>query len=650
MRLFLDTEARLGAAVGLGPRRAVEGARLLVIAWQLGADQQPRTWREGEPHPAELLALLADPRVAIVAHNAAFDAVMLERLLPGCPPLDLARLDCTAARAAVLGLPAGLEAALVALGAPQDARKDTLGGEILRLFVAPPRGRAPLEPSQAPEAFQRVVDYCAQDLRALVWLDDALPPLSDFERKVWLAHARINARGVCIDSDLARAIVHVGGAARSRAELEFRTLTQGVGPRSHAAARAWFAARCPRAAQDIPASLAKDTLPRWRALLAGDALALRALGLRAAASSDPGTKARKILDQVCSDGRVRDLFRYCATQTRRFASGADSEASGSGANVQNLHRGDGVTPRLAALIRRALLDGVDAEGLDLLADNVATALSAVVRHIFVPAQGQVFLDHDYTAIEPRVAALLAGHDARLEKILNGTDLYKEIGAAIFHVPVADVDKRQRHVGKTTDLSSGYGVGAARLLAALTAAGIEADRALADRAITAWRRSNLPIVRTWFELLSGFGHCTREGTSVPVAGGRARFERDANAVRLVLPSGGSLFYHNPAAVRRHDGGWDVSYTRAGAEQPTHLHGGMLLENLVSGAARDVLCDALVRADADGLGVVLHVHDQIVAEHEPGAPDHLARIMNTPPAWAEGWPIAATGGATDRFTKD
>jgi len=653
-RVFVDTEVRLSHSVAFGPHKAVgDGSRLLVVAWQVEGGE-PCTWHAGQPAPQRLLGLLADPRVQVVAHNAIFDALVLERRLPGCPPIDRARLDCTAARASAIQLPAGLDAALAALGAPADVRKDTAGAELMLDFAVAVKDRRgsrklpPLEPEEAPEQFAQVVQYCAQDLRALVWLDARLPALSNFERRVWLAHNAVNARGVLVDGQLAAAMNRVGLAAQQIAEAAFVRET-GVPPRSPAKVHAWFASRCAPGSA-LPEGMGKPTMPAWRKLLAHDPQALEMLRLRSAASNNPGAKALKFVEQACDDGRCRDLFRYAGTATKRWASGSDEDAGESGSNVQNLARGE-LDPGIVSAARDALLAGADASDVDFICGDVRGALSAMQRSIFVPGEGALYLIEDYAKIEAVVAAVAADHKQRVADIRGNAPLYERAAAETFATPLERVDKAQRQVGKLTELMSQYQGGAARLLQSLQASGAQADLALAERAVAAWRRLNLPIVRLWAELTEGFGRCATTGAAVKVAGGRARFERHPDHLRLVLPSGEHLRYWHPKAVRSYDGRWRLSASRFkhGTAVEAHLHGGVLMENLASGISRDVLADALARCHEQGVAVVLHVHDEIVAEGPASQQPALRQLMRTMPEWGREFALTTAGEAVTRYTK-
>jgi DNA polymerase len=661
--LFMDGEVRLVGPVSLGPHRAIApGSQLFCLAYQVGEAGTPAIWRFDEPVPFVLQSALENPEIQIVSHNAVFEWVLIQRLLPGCPAIALERLNCTSARAAAVNCPASQDGALQALGAPEAFWKDAAGSEAMLDFCVGTltsrnsRKGPCLEPGDHPERFDEMLRYCLQDLRGLVWLHQNLPELTPTERAVWVANAEINDRGLLVDQVLAKRIVELGEENQKLAEAEFVRIA-GVPPRSPKRVREWFVNQLPAAhpTADLPAGMAKDTFGVWRKALTGNAEALRALELKEAAATSPGAKVATVLEQACEDGRARDLFRYCATVTGRFASGGDGD--GAAANVQNLARGT-LPPEVVEACVDSLVSGTDLDWVHFLSGNARAALGQMQRAIFIPPPGKKLAIVDYSGIEAVVAATIAGHEELVRMLRESAPLYEITAAGIFNVPVDQVTKAQRLVGKTAVLSCQYGAGKHRFLEALKAKEVPgADIHLAERAVTGWRRQNLPIVALWYSLSNAYGMAATGAPPQVVADGWGVFRKEGEHVCLQLASGRTVWFRHASATRRFDGAWDLSYTRPknGQLLKTSLHGGLMLENLASALSRDILAAALIKARAEGFKAVLHCHDELVAEVDAATADaefaRLSALMEDLPKWASsrGLVLGTAGEIVNRYTK-
>jgi hypothetical protein len=649
--IYLDAEIRPSHSVAFGPHRALGAAsHIFCVAYEVKGSNTPKVWRYGED-ATELASFINDPQHQLIAHNAIFDALAVERFVPGVLPIDRNRLNCTSARAACHGLPSSQEGALVAINAPAECRKDSEGKAFMLRFIEDKKGAPRLEPETSPEEFERMVNYCVQDLKGLKYLDENLPELSSFERDVWLATLEKNKNGVKIHKELVERVTVLAFENQKQAEIEFAKITNGIGARSAKKVLQWFQSRLPEGTE-TPPGVAKDTLPRWGTLLANDPEALRALKLKPQAGTSPGVKLSKMLEQACEDGRTRDLFRYAETQTKRWASGSDAEAKDSGSNIQNLNRPSLEDHEIDA-VRETVLSGGNLDDIELLVgDDVRGALSSLIRSVIIPEEGLLFADRDYSKIEPIVLAVVTNNQDRLRLIRLDADLYIILASKIFQIPVEQVSKRQRQVGKLGELLCGYQGGANKLFESMIAANIEgATYELAEKVVTVWRRENIQTVRCGNELMAAFGTCCNTGKEIPVAGGRARFVRDKEAIRLVLPSGESLYYRNPTASQGYDGRWNITFLRPKGTSMVEVrpHSGLFLENLASGISRDILAHALVSTTKAGLKVVLTAHDQMIVEGTEADDALLKQIMEDLPPWAKEFDIKAEGGTSAFFKK-
>lgn len=580
--LYIDLETRSSIDLrGANVYRYVEDPLfgILMAAWAL--DDDPVQVAIGEKAVLQIPGLL-DSATRKVAHNAPFERVCLGAVGRPTFPEDW---DDTQVWAAEAGYPQSLDRAARALGLEQ---KDSAGTRLINMFCKPPFAK----PSEKPEQWAEFVEYCRQDVVVLRELHRALPRPTDSELELYHVDQRINDRGIRIDVPLARAARNAAAANQARDSYEVRKITGVANANSNVQLLTWFDGALP--------NLRAETVTR---ALDGDDLTpdqRRVLELRQELALVASKKYTAALAMVNADGRLRGQFRFFGAHTGRW--------SGKGVQLHNL-------PRAAldndADVALAIADLMEGRGAD------AHTLKALVRPLFL---GPMVVS-DYSAIEARVLAWMAGEEWVLDAFRAGRDIYVETAERMGQ-------GMGRRDGKIAVLALGYN-GAIGSLRAMGAQGTD-DELLP--LVRQWRSANRNIVRFWRRLEDAF-----------IDGGRVRHvrvEREGPDRHIVLPSGRALRYHK---VKMTDG--RLSF--ASPTGRTGTYGGSLTENVTQAIARDLLGHALVSMDRAGLEVLGHVHDEVLVAGEDL--DAVTKHMTALPGWALGLPLDAEGFVTDRYRK-
>jgi DNA polymerase len=638
-RLFVDIETYSSTDIKAGAFKYVEAPdfEILLIAY---------AWNDG---PVQLLDLtdrwpnqfwswLTDPDVIKVAHNSAFERAAFSRFLEvDLPPEEW---EDTMILAAYNGLPLSLEGAGAALGLPLQKIKE--GTLLINYFCKPCKetkangGRTRNLPEHAPDKWERFCTYCARDVEVCQELYRRLHrfPVTDFERRIWALDARINERGVKVDLDLAQAAVAVDEAYSSECQAELQRLTCLENPNSVAQLKGWLEER----------GLFTDSLDKEAVtgLLdrAVDPTTKRVLELRQLLGKTSTKKYGTMLSAACSDDRVRGLTQYYgASRTGRWA--------GRLVQLQNLPQN-----HLEAIGDvRELVRSRDLEILEMIFPNVSDVLSQLIRTALIAKPGHTFLVADFSAIEARVTAYLAGEQWRLDVFAQGGDIYCSSASQMFHVPVEKhgVNKHLRQKGKVAELACGYG-GGVNALKAFGADKMGLTEAEMQEIVDNWRAASPTIPRLWREAeQAAKGALEQPGRVTKMACG-VMFRRDAQALRCQLPSKRQLSYWD---ARIEDG--SIVYMGQGGQgggwMKKETWGGKLVENIVQAYARDCLAVAMDRLAAAGFQICFHVHDEVVAEAPAGTGwEEMARIMGQPIDWAPGLLLRADGYTTDFYMKD
>ena len=614
---------------------------LLAYAWD---DEPVRVLDFSDPFTlGELAAIvdgLLDPNVVKVAHNSAFErACLTKHLGQDLPPEEW---EDTMVIAAMHGLPMSLDSAGAALQLQDQKIKE--GKMLINYFCKPCKptiangGRTRNLPEHAPDKWERFCEYCRRDVEVEQAIYYRLKdfPVPAWEREVWALDARINERGILIDTELAAAAIEADETVTAEHAAEMRRLTGLDNPNSVAQLKDWLAA----AGMDVE-SLNKATLADLLGKVKDPTLR-RVLELRQQLGKTSTKKYQAMLAAAGKDDRVRGIMQY-------YGAGRTGRWAGRIVQPQNLpqnHLDDIADVR--ELVRQK-----EVEGLELLYDNIPDVLSQLIRTALVAKPGHTFLVSDYAAIEARVIAWMAGEQWRMDVFAEGGDIYCSSASQMFKVPVVKhgINGHLRQKGKIAELACGYGGG----VGALKAFGADkmglTEREMLD-IVTQWRQASPTIPRFWRDAENAAKWALQmPGTRAKIPSCAVTYIRDKDALRCILPSGRVLSYWG---ARLNTNG---SISFMGQNQTTRkwekmdTWGGKLVENIVQAVARDCLAVALLRLDAAGYKIVFHVHDEIIAEAPDGSRwEDMADIMGQPIDWAPGLLLRGDGYSTPFYMKD
>lgn len=564
-----------------------------------------------------------DSNVKKVAHNAQFERVCISRLAgkPTGAYFGASDYDDTQALAGIWGYPQSLKWLAVALGAEE---KDEAGTRLINLFSKPQaRGKVTRHTERTkPAEWQEFKDYCVQDVETLIDCYDRLMDKhggwgTDAEYKTYLHDQRINDRGIAVDLDMADVAI---SAAEENAELQKQEVIDITGvdnPGSVVQLKEWFEAQ----GLDIE-DLKKDSVER--ALRTATGKVKRVLELRLDLALVASKKYSAAVLNTSEDGRLRGSFKYFGAHTGRWA--------GRGVQLQNL---PSATLPSEAASESAIVDlkmGLGAEPY---------TLKALVRQLFVGP----FTVSDYSAIEARVLAWLAGEQWALDAFAAGRDIYVETAAQMFNLPYEEA-KARRKQGKVAVLALGYNGG----VGSLRAMGAEGTDAELQRLVDLWRKANPNIVRFWTDIELAF----RRGKGATA--GRVHVASDGSDRSIVLPSGRAITYHGCKSRMKTDKFGRRKKTivfqdpkKNGAYVDTY--GGRLSENVTQAVARDILANGIANLSKHGYKVVGHVHDEVLVEDsQDGSVPAINKLLAANPDWAVGLPLAAEGYRCRRYRKE
>lgn len=595
----------------------------------------------GECIPADVLAALTDPAVSKWAFNAQFERVCLSRYL-GYPVGQYLAPDswyCTMVWSATLGLPLSLEGAGAVLGLEKQKLKE--GKDLVRYFCTPAKARDGSIfrrlPTDAPEKWAAFKAYNLRDVETEMSIQQRLSrfPVSQEEWENYHLDQRINDRGILLDRTLVTQAIRCDERFKRTHLEQARSVTGLENPNSPAQLKAWLAEKGVQAESLSKASVLK-------LLFHAEGEVELALSLRQELAKSSVKKYTAMESVVCPDDRARGLIQfYGANRTGRFA--------GRLIQVQNLpqnHLPD--LKQARTLVRDGRFDAVE-----LLYDSVPLVLSEMIRTAFIPKPGCRFFVADFSAIEARVIAWIAGEQWRQEVFAQGGDIYCASASQMFHVPVVKhgVNGHLRQKGKIAELALGYGgsVGALKAMGALNYGLTEEElKPLVD----AWRQSNPRIVKFWWDVDRAATTCVRD--RVPAETHGIRFLYQSGMMFIVLPSGRKLVYVKPKIGVNRYGSESVTYEGVGEQKKwlrLESYGPKFVENIVQATARDILVEAMRRLESAGYQIVMHVHDEAVIEAPADSSlEDICAIMGQTPAWAGGLLLRADGYVCDFYQKD
>ena len=604
----------------------------------------------GQSMPDEVLAALVDPDVVKWAHNAAFERVCLSAWLHRHHPdllsagfLDPRQWRCTMIWSTYLGLPMSLDAVATVL--KLDVQKDGAGKKLIKQFCTPATpsvlngGKHRNPPSADPTGWARFIDYNRRDVEVELAIHDRLAffPMPESEWDTYALDQRINDAGILLDHTLVDNAVAVDEHHRNASLARAQKLTGLDNPNSPIQLKQWLATRgCELE------SLAKADVDA--ALDTATGAVKEVLELRGDLAKSSVKKYQAMQNVAGSDGRARGLIQfYGAGRTGRFA--------GRLVQVQNLPR-NYLTDldQARTLVRTGNLDA-----LELLYDSVPDTLSQLIRTAFIPSEGCRFIVTDFSAIEARVIAWLAGETTTLAAFRAGKDLYCETASRMFGVPVEKhgVNGELRQKGKIAVLACGYGgsVGALKAMGALTMGLAEHEL---KPIVDAWRQANPHIVQLWADVEEAA--IAAITSRQPLRLRNLRFTVESGILFIELPSGRRLAYVQPRLGENRWGGTSITYTGTTTARrwgQLETYGGKLVENIVQAIARDLLVTGMHAVAKAGHKIVMHVHDEIVIDEPENSGftvTDACELMSMLPAWAEGLPLDADGYECNYYRKD
>lgn len=593
----------------------------------------------GETLPDAFLHALEDANVLKIAHNAAFERVCFSKHLGHW--LDPAQWRCTMVMAWYQTLPGKLADVAVALNVTEKKMEE--GKDLIRYFSMPCKatktngGRTRNLPRHAPEKWATYKAYNAQDVeteRAVykALLHHALP---EHEWALYALDQRINDRGVRVDRLLVKNAMAVDLAFSQQAFQRARELTGLENPGSVSQLKAWLAD------MDMPMESLSKRIVQEKAAGA-EGIVKELLELRLELSKTSVKKYESMARCICKDGRVHGLLQFGgASRTFRWA--------GRLVQAQNLPQNHLPDLNLA----RDIVRSGDEEQLELLFGSVPNTLSELIRTAFIPRDGCRFIVADFSAIEARVLAWLAGEEWVLEEFRGKGKIYEATASRMFHIPQETIVKghpnyEYRQKGKQATLSCGYGGG----VGALKAMGAKMPEEEMQPLVDAWRAANPHIVRFWNALGNAVSEVIEKHNSVRV--GKVVVYRKEGHMLIRLPGGRDLCYLSPRFVTNRFGSRGIGYLAASAGGKMELQetfGGKIAENCTQAIARDLLAHAMLNLEAAGYPIVFHVHDEAVMEVPigQGSVEEACRVMAIPPDWARDLPLRADGDEMTYYKK-
>lgn len=586
---------------------------------------------QGEVLPGEVAEAVFDGSVVKTAFNANFERTCLSKYFGRYLPPE--SWHCSAVQAAVLALPRSLEDVGAVLGL--DERKMKEGKELIRYFCVPCKptkangGRRRNLPCHAPEKWELFKAYCMRDVDVEKAIRGKLCkfPIPEGEMELYRLDQRINDRGVPVDMGLVRQAVKCERLHKEVVTKRAYELTGLENPNSVAQLKGWLGENGVEAE-----SLSKKVVAELIEESDGEVEELLRLRLLMAKTSVKKYEAME--RSVCSDGRVHGLLQfYGANRTGRWA--------GRLVQVQNLPQNHLPDLELA----RGLVREGRFEDVEMFYGSTPEVLSELIRTAFVPEEGCRFVVADFSAIEARVLAWLAGETWRLEVFSSHGKIYEASAAAMFHVPVEEVTKGSplRQKGKIAELGLGYG-GAAGALISMGALDMGLSEEELPSLVAVWRRANPHITQFWWDVDKAAVEAVVKRTRTRA--GRIAFEYRSGILFVMLPSGRRLAYVKPRMGVNRFGREGLTYEGILENKKwgrIETYGPKLVENIVQGTARDLLAEAMLRVERKGYPIVMHCHDEIIAEvpERTGSVEEMCEMMAVCPSWAEGLPLRADG---------
>ena len=613
---------------------------ILLFAYSFdGGETQIIDLAQGEKLPAEVEEAIFDVSVTKTAYNANFERTCLSKYFGRYIPPE--SWHCSAVQAAMLALPRSLEDVGRVLGLDEQKMKE--GKELIRYFCVPCKptkangGRTRNLPCHAPEKWELFKTYCKRDVDVEKSIRRKLHnlPIPESEMELYRLDQRINDRGVLVDMGLVKQAIACERLHKEIVTKRAYELTGLENPNSVAQLKGWLGDMGMEAE-----SLSKKAVAEMIAETDGEVEELLRLRLLMAKTSVKKYEAME--RSVCSDGRVHGLLQfYGANRTGRFA--------GRLVQIQNLPQNHLPDLELA----RELVKQGRFEDIELLYDSTPNVLSELIRTAFIPKPGCRFVVADFSAIEARVMGWLSGEEWVLDVFRGDGKLYEMTASRMFGIPMSEIGKGspERAKGKVASLSCQYG-GSTNGLISMGALDMGLTEDELPPLVAAWRKANPHMVQFWWDVDAAAIKAVTEKQKTKV--GKIIFEYKSGILFITLPSGRKLSYVKPRMAVNRFGRDGLTYEGISENKKwsrIETYGPKLVENIVQGTARDLLAEAMLRVEKKGYPIVMHCHDEIIAEvpEGSGSVDEMCEVMAVQPVWAEGLPLRADGYSCSFYQK-
>lgn len=657
-------------------------------------------WKRGEPIPRALKTAIK-AGVTVVAHNAAFEFLIWNFCcVPkyGWPPLPITQMDCTMIRAYAMGLPGTLENAAKAVGLK--AEKDMKGHRVMLQLCKPraidketgaitwwdPSDSTPKLDIRAK--YEHLYRYCIQDIIVECELDKRLLPLSESEKELWFLDQKINNRGVYCDIETVKRATQIISMEQKRLNKEMQEITEGFVSTCNAAVglvkwinfyNIYKGKKDDDGKPIVCESVDKSNVLDMLEIADLPEIVKKALLVRQEAAKNSTAKLKRMLEGVGSDNRIRGCFQYHgAASTGRF--------TGRRIQLQNLTRPTIDQLQIETIMnllsdKKIPLERVKKE-IDFFHGQIIPRMSDCIRAMLCAAPGKILVSTDYSQIESRVLAWLAGEERKLV-VFRGHGLFYEYAASnIYHVQMSDVSKTQLLVGKVSELALGFGGGLGAFQSMAKLYYIKVSDSDAEKIKVLWRANNPYIVRYWYDLERAAISATQspgQKFAVGPKGRRVIFLRKGSFLFCCLPSGRAICYPYPKIETKYmlQDPKTKRYRKFDMKKDAHLKalaipktgltymgeehfkfikksgwGGLLCENITQATARDLLAHGIKNCDKKDYPIVMHTHDEVVVEVDKvyGCSIYeLSKTLCDIPSWAKDLPVAAEGWREFRYRK-
>lgn len=642
-RMNIDIETYSEADLSKsGVYKYVDAPGFEVLLFGYSADGGPVkviSLAEGEELPQKIKEALLDDTVLKFAFNAQFERVCLEKYLGVHLAPDAWR--CTMVASLYLGLPGSLAQVGAVLGV--EKKKLETGKDLIKFFSVPCKptktngGRTRNLPEHDREKWQQFITYNARDVETEMDIMEKVArfPVPDFLWKQYAQDQRINDLGIELDMALVTQAIKCDEESRERYLKRAQELTGLENPNSPIQLKEWI----------LSNGVEMETLTKAEVASVMETATgpvKEVLELRQLLSKSSVKKYVAMETCRCSDGRAHGLLQfYGANRTGRWA--------GRLVQVQNLPQNH--IPDLA--VARNLIKSGCFEAVELLYDSIPDTLSQLIRTAFVPREGCKFMVADFSAIEARVIAWLAGESWRQEVFRNNGDIYCASASQMFGVPVEKhgVNGELRQKGKIAELALGYGGGVGAMISKGAI-----DMGLAEEElqpiVDSWRQSNPAIVKLWWDVHRCVIKAVKD--KQPQTYKCLTFEYQSGMLFIGLPSGRRLAYAKPSVYRNDYDRDEIAYMGVDATKKwgkIDSYGPKFVENIIQAMSRDILAEAMARMEAAGYDIVMHVHDEAVIEAPRDAVlEDACQIMSKAPDWTPGLILNAAGYECEFYQKD